>query len=102
MLGKTARRRVACHEFDRLPPFSFFRLRPKAGEGFHCRQEKDNVSVGVKNPVLPHGPSSKEKAILAIHPLPLGWAPALPSGASWLFHVTDFSIQGYLVVGIST
>jgi hypothetical protein len=23
---------------------------------------------GVKNPVLPHGASSKEKAILAIHP----------------------------------
>jgi hypothetical protein len=43
--------------------------------------------LSVKNPVLPHGASSKEKAILAIHPLPLGWAPALPSGASWLFHV---------------
>ena len=43
--------------------------------------------------VGPHGASSKEKAILAIHPLPLGWAPALPGGtarrsaASWLFHV---------------
>ena len=31
----------------------------------------------VKNPVLPLGASSKEKAILAIHPLPLGRAPAL-------------------------
>jgi hypothetical protein len=29
---------------------------------------------------------SKE-ALLAIHPLPFGWAPALPSGAFWLFHV---------------
>jgi len=25
----------------------------------------------------------------AIPPLPLGWAPALPNGASWLFHVND-------------
>jgi hypothetical protein len=51
-------------------------------------------SLIVKNPVLPHGAavllhgaSSKEKAILAIHPHPLGWAPALPGGAFWLFHV---------------
>ena len=54
--------------------------------------------MNVKNPVLPllalpHEVSSKEKAILAIHPLPLGWPPALPGGtarrsaASWLFHV---------------
>jgi hypothetical protein len=27
----------------------------------------------MKNPVLPHGASSIEKAILAIHPLPSGW-----------------------------
>jgi hypothetical protein len=43
----------------------------------------------VKNPVLPHGASSKEKAMLAIHPLPLERAPALPGGASWLFHVEE-------------
>jgi hypothetical protein len=55
----------------------------------------------VKNPVLPPtdvvgpptdvvGPreaSSKEKAILAIHPLPSGWASTLLGGAFWLFHV---------------
>jgi len=47
----------------------------------------------VKNPVLPHGASSKEKAILAIHPLPSGWARSSergilafsrePSGGTW-------------------
>jgi transcriptional regulator with XRE-family HTH domain len=47
----------------------------------------------VKNPVLPHGASSKEKAFSAIHPLPLGRAPALPSGASWLFHVKAYQVK---------
>ena len=44
----------------------------------------------MKNPVLPptdvvgpHGASSKEKAILAIH-------PRSSEGASWLFHVIPF------------
>jgi hypothetical protein len=37
-----------------------------------CHQDwqQDNV----ENPVFPHGASSKEKAILTILPLPLGWA----------------------------
>jgi hypothetical protein len=37
--------------------------------------------------VLLHGAYSKEKTLLAIHPLPLGWALALPKGALWLFQV---------------
>ena len=45
----------------------------------------------VKNPVLPHGASSKEKASMASR-LPVfettrPFLPALPNGASWLFHV---------------
>jgi len=47
----------------------------------------------VKNPVLPHGASSKEKAILAIRPLPLGRAPALPSGPFWLLHVNPSAVE---------
>ena len=54
-----------------------------------------NLVLPPTDVVGPHGASSKEKAILAIHPLlagralPLGRAPALPGGAFWLFHVTD-------------
>ena len=46
----------------------------------------------VKNPVLPHGASSIEKAILIRwrSGLKPSWPfiPALPGGAFWLFHVT--------------
>jgi hypothetical protein len=51
---------------------------------------ESKVGIPVKNPVLPHGASSKEKAILAIHPL--------PSEASWLFHakpVTGVQVAGH-------
>jgi len=34
-------------------------------------------------------PVSSEEAILAIHPLQLGRAPALPGGAFCLFHVIN-------------
>jgi hypothetical protein len=68
-----------------MAPFSFYADLPTKTFAIDQITNVDRV----KNPVLPHGTSSKEKAILAIHPLPLGWAPALPSGASWLFHVTE-------------
>jgi len=47
--------------------------------------KKSELRYTVKKPVLPptdvvgpHGASSEEKALLTIHPLPLGCAPALP------------------------
>ena len=52
--------------------------------------------LSVKNPVLPHGASSKEKAIWP-------FIPDLPSGASWLFHVkppTGIARGGFFVWSI--
>jgi len=48
--------------------------------------------------VLPHGASSKEKAILtwglSVFKTPWPFIPALPNGAFWLFHVMGTGDSG--------
>jgi hypothetical protein len=63
----------------------------------------NHMEAAVKNPVLPptdvvgpHGASSKEKASMAgrltVFKTTRPFLPALPHGASWLFHVKEAEI----------
>jgi hypothetical protein len=52
-----------------------------ARDFFQRKSQHDLKATGVQNY------TANGRRWSAIPPLPSGWAPALPNGASWLFHV---------------